>query len=253
MATSDVVYAAPARLPDLLERGRANQIEQPMYRNGSLVAPSSGTVSIWSASGGDDDATADIVAEAAVTVSGSIATYSVAAAALSGEQLGEGWRVRWSLVMPDGVTHVVKRNAALVRARLLHPPISELELYRVFPSLDPSGTAPISSASNFTAQLDVAWERIQRKLLKQGNRPTLIVSAEDLADVCLHVWVALIFDDLATRLDPAYAARANQARRDAGDAWAEVAFLYDSDDDGKADTPTRRRAGVATLWLNGRA
>ena len=44
MATSDVVYAAPARLPDLLERGRANQIEQPMYRNGSLVAPSSGTV-----------------------------------------------------------------------------------------------------------------------------------------------------------------------------------------------------------------
>ena len=47
MSSTDTTYTARFMLPDLIERGRNEVIKCQVYHNGALVAPSSGTVSVY--------------------------------------------------------------------------------------------------------------------------------------------------------------------------------------------------------------
>ena len=73
----DVLYTARLVGPTLIERGRDTPIACPVYRDGALVAPSVGTVSIF------DSAGVSVVSAAPAPVRGSIAGYTVAAATTS--------------------------------------------------------------------------------------------------------------------------------------------------------------------------
>ena len=75
---SATLYTARLTGPTLLEKGRDTVITCPVYRDNALVVPSAVAVSIWTAAG------VSVVAAAAGTVTGSIATYTVAAASTSG-------------------------------------------------------------------------------------------------------------------------------------------------------------------------
>src|SRR5688572_9995415 len=112
--------------PTYLERDRTNPLRLGLYTESGIVAPSSGTFSLY------DDANTAVVSAASVTVSSSFATYDVAAATLTSHSFGSGWRVEWSLVMPDGYTHLLRNGAALVRVRL-PPAASETDLLRLHP------------------------------------------------------------------------------------------------------------------------
>ena len=229
MAGADTThYTARLLAPDLIERARANALSCPVYRDGALVAPT-GTVSIY------DAANVAQVDGAAVTVSGSIASYSYTPAASL--QLGTGWRVEWTLTLA-GVVHVFRNDAALVRHRL-YPVVTDADLFRRVSALDPSGSAPITSLSDYQDYLDEAWAEIQLRLIAKGNRPNLVLEPSALRQPHRDLTLAYIFDDLATRLNEAYQAQADRFRGFYETAWGHLNFDYDTDDDGVAD---QRRA-----------
>ena len=87
-------------------------------------------------------------------------------------------------------------------------------------------------------------------LLAVGNRPNLILEPSALRLVHRDLTLALIFDDLASRLNEAYQDQADRFRQHYESGWARLNFEYDTDDSGAAD---QRRAAVATIWLSGRA
>ena len=119
MSSSETLYSA--RLAsDWLERGRAQKVKCPVYLAGALAAPASGTVSIYNAAG------VAVIDAAAVTVASSIAEYALIAGDTSGGELGLGWRIEWSLLMPDTVTHIFRIDSGLVRRRL-YPVISDID------------------------------------------------------------------------------------------------------------------------------
>jgi hypothetical protein len=229
-------------LPDQLERGRPNALSCPVWQDAALVAPSSGTVTIYDGGG------AVLVSAAAVTVTGSIATYSYTPAATI--PYGEGWRVEWSLVIA-GVTHVFRNDGALVRV-VLHSPITDADLFRRVSALDPSGLAPISSVADYQDFLDEAHAVIQLRLITNGNRPNLILSPSALREAYITLALALIFGDFETRLSETYAERASEYRRQYERAWGELRFTYASTDEAEGGSSLRRRSASPTVWLTSR-
>lgn len=234
-------YSARFLAPDLMVRGQVNALSCPVYADGALVEPSAAIVSIFDSSG------TAVVDGAAATISGSIASYNYTPS--SSVALGTGWRVEWTLTL-SGDTHIY-RNDAQVVLRALYPVVSDADLFRRVRSLDPSGSAPISSLSDYQDYLDEAWGIITNRLISLGNRPTLITSPSSLREVHLLLTLALIFEDFSTALNESYTLRAEEYRRQYEAAWGQLRFEYDSNEDGRSDG-VGKRAAVPSIWLTSR-
>ena len=96
MSATPTNYSARFRLPTLIQRGVTQRIACPIYRDGALVAPISGTITIRDAAG------ALVVDAAAVSVVSSIAEYAVTTS--STIDLEEGWQVVWTFVIDAATT-----------------------------------------------------------------------------------------------------------------------------------------------------
>jgi len=241
VAYADTVYAF--RLgPELLERGRANLIQCPAYRNGSLTAPSAGTVTVYS-----PDGTAVVDAQS-VTITATVAEYSIASATLTPYEYADGWTFEWSLTMGDGVVHTARTDGALVR-RSFYPVVTDADLIGRLSALDPSGTAPITSAANYQSYLDEAWRILVRRLIADGDMPAKIVAGYGLRECHLLLTLALIMTDLATRSEGQgyYAEEARRYRDEYGVAYGEARVRIDSAHDGTVDTAAQSVEPV--VWL----
>ncbi len=245
---NDRTYQVRFPLPSLLERGIDTTIKAPVYQAGALVAPSAGTVTIY-----DETNTAKVSA-AAVTITDSVATYTVTAGTTSGLTLADGWRVEWSLTVSGGTVRAVN-EASLVR-QIVRPMISDVDIYRRVPALDPSSASVITSESNYQGYIDEANTEVNLRLLAAGRRPWLIMSPASLRPVYLNLSLAIIFEDLAARLaNVDYLERADRYRDAYAKAYGDLNFTYDLDLDGQADTNESgnpARVGAHTIFLTGR-
>jgi hypothetical protein len=235
-----VQYTARHDVPDLLQRGRSTTLQCRVYRSGALVEPSAGTVSVYDSSG------TAVVSAASVTVTSGVAQYAVSGATTSSLEPSSGWRVEWVLTMPDGVDHTVVNDAALCRA-VPHPVVTEATLYQRVPALDPQHPACLTAHPDYTAQLDEAWTQVQLRLLQDERRVELVLSPSSLREVHTLLTLALVFEDLAGRLNPAHAEQARMYRQQYEAAWSRLDLrVYDTDDDGQGDA---RVSGRGSVWV----
>jgi len=243
MSSSDTLYSARFLTPEWLERGRDNLAKCRVYRDGALAAPSSGTVSVFNASN------LEVVAAASVTISGSVAQYTITSGVLGAELLGAGWLFEWNLTMPDGVAHIFRTDGGLVRRRL-YPVVTDADLTRRhtdLASLRPSGL------TSYQDYIDEAWAEIENRLIGEGNRPYLVVNPHAFREVHLFKTLELIFTDFHMSAgDGKWLELANQYGKVYGIGWHRVAMSYDTDDDGFADSKDSRRSVISTVWLAGR-
>ena len=244
MPVHDTIYQARLLLPDLIERGRDNVLTCPVYKDGDKSHPTSGTISVYDASN------REIVSAAAVSIVANIATYTLTAATLAGRALEEGWRIEWALVF-SGVTVTFRNDAALVRYQLA-PVVTDLDLYRLHPDLDPADSASlVPSGTNYQTWIEESWITLQLRLINVGNRPNLVMSPSSLREYHLYSTLELIARHFSTStgqgkwavLADSYSARAEKS-------WDTLNFTYDADDDGQADS-NRRRAGQPVTFLGG--
>jgi hypothetical protein len=226
-----------------IERDRPTDLRIKVYEDGSLSAPSEGTVSVYNASN------TAVVDGAAVTVSGSIATYEVLAATVTDEAYGAGWRVEWSLTMADTFVHVFREDASLVRVKI-HPTVTDADLLRLHPDLNsylPTGT------NSWQSQILEAWRSITDRLEGMGRRPYLIMSPASLRPVHMAATLEIICRLCAGSgsADNRWHVQADRYRFEREEAWGRLVFNYDEQDDGQGDH-TRRQAARPQLWLAGR-
>lgn len=247
MSTTDLLYVARAETVEMIERGKDNILTQPMYDAGALVAPTAvgSTCTVY-------DATNTSVATPTVSVASSIARATITAATTTSLTLSEGWRIEWALLMPDSTTRLVRRDAALVRTRLL-PPATWTDIFRREPGLNPSAANPIHSMtlSDLDPYLDEAWIQIETRLMAAGRRPWLVISPQALREPLITGTLALIFQAFVTRLKPAYQETAAMYLQAHERAWTAVRLAYDTDDDGAADggaVPAKVGA-ASSVWL----
>lgn len=222
-----------------IEKTRVTELSLGLYQDGALVAPSEGTVSVYNAGG------ESVVNGAAVSITSNKAFYSTTIGDYSAEALGMGWRIEWSLVMPDGFTHTVRQDASLVRVRLPIP-ISHVDLLARHSDLDDQGV------TDFDDYLEEAHFEVIARLEAKGRRPYLVMDASALRMVYLYTALAIVCGDYAGTGSAENSWRFDEEkyRNLAREAWAEVTFSYDEDDDGKEDGASRA-GGTSVLWLGG--
>ena len=236
-------YSARFLLPDYIVREQENDLSCPVWRDGALVAPSAGNATVY-------DSTDTVIHTQAVVVSGSIATITIPAGSVpSTLTLESGWRVEWELTV-GGDPFNARNKAFLVRSELV-PVVTDADLFRRVSSLNPSGSAPISSVPDYQDYIDEAWVVLVGRISGKGPLPFLIMEPTALREPHLLLTLALIFEDFETRLNESYAEKATTYRERYETAFGGLRFEYDSDQDGRSDG-SRKRAGSSTIWLTGR-
>lgn len=233
-------YSARTSTRVYIERDRQTPLSVGMYRDGALVAPSSGTVSIYNA------ANEAVISAASVTVTASKATYTVSTGSITGQSLGAGWRVEWSLTMPDGYVHLIRSSASLVRVRHTCP-ITDADLLALHPDL--SSYYP-TGVTSWQTQIDTVWEDAQGWLEARGRRPYLITDASALRPWIRYLVLETICRALAgdgdeankwARLAELYTGKAREERD-------QLTLEYDESDIGQSSA-TQRAAARPVLWL----
>ena len=233
MSAADTIYTARIPYPDFIERARGQKIKLEIYRDGALAAPSSGTVTVYDASN------TAIVDAQAVTISGSIAEYTISAGTVPDTlSLGPGWLIVWALVMPDSATHTFRRDAALVR-RQLYPTVSDVDLTAAYSDL---GDLCPSGDSSYQGKIDEAWRRILGRLDADGRLPHRIINPSSLRELHLEMTLELIFRDFAISVGDAgkYSEMAEMHNQLAEKAWQRLSTKIDHDEDGFQDDSGRR-------------
>lgn len=151
--SNEIPYSYPMDWTTVLQWQRNNKLACPVEYAGDVVActQSGSTFTLY------DPGQTAIVSAAAVTVGvDGIATYTVLAASLpSTVTLGEGWREKWTLVLPDG-TRTIDRPAAVCRVPL-YPVITDQDLIDEQTSIL---THAGSAVTTFQPKITAAWKDI---------------------------------------------------------------------------------------------
>ena len=241
--SGETLYTARTAYPDILVRGRDNALSMPLYRDGALVAPASGTVSIYKP-GGDA-----LVSAASVTIAGSIATYTLAAATVPTTltPLGEGWREVWTLTV-GGVARQYERTAALALISL-SPVVTDADLLAIYPTLSRQRGSTLASFQGF---IDEAWKRIVQRLIRSGHLPYLIRTPDALREC--HIELSLSMTLAAFGLSPDaehYRTLADKHATAYDAAWNSANWQLDYDQNGQVDDPTQRSRGGQVIHMIG--
>lgn len=232
-----VLYSARFDTADFVQQARDEALSCRVYRAGALVAPTEAgsTVTIY-----DADGTA-VVDAAAVTVTDSIATYTLLGTVTDDLDLSAHWRIEWSLVI-SGTTYVFDNRVVHCR-RVPFPVLTEAGIYGRVAALDPTGHAPISRRTEYSREIDDAWIRLVNRLVESGRRIELITDPSVLRECHLLLVLATVLDDLSAR-NESHRAAADAFRAQYEAAWASLVLPTDTDDDGAADVEQVARGPV---------
>ena len=243
MSSSDLPYAPQIKIVQLLERGRSQVVDLPIYRDGALVEPASFTYTLKKPNG---DA---IVDAQAGTVVGSIAQYTISAGQLvSTLELGEGYLEEWAVTISGAVYHF--RRMASVVLRRLYPVVSDGDLTATYSQL--ADLRP-SSLTSYQTYIDEAWFTILQRLRREGGGlEYLVMSPEAFRAAHQNLSLYYIFRDFHSSLGQSngrYLDLANEHFKQYGHEWKTINFVYDIGHDGKAEDPDNRVSKQPIIYL----
>lgn len=239
----DAVHTARFLGPTVLEQGSDCVITCPVYRSGALVAPTSGTVEVY------DEANVLVVTAATANV-GSVATYTVLAAALASKVPSEGWRFVWTLLLPTGRTKAFRTDGVLALHRL-YPVVTDIDLLQLHPEL--ARLMPATETS-YQDWIDAVVAEAESRLVAAGRRPWLITSAHALREYELNGALAKIWRSLATGgVGTREWDLSEHYRMVTASEWDRLALVYATPTTGEnTDKAGKKRAASPVLWLSRR-
>lgn len=228
MSAGEIQYTVRVAYPDYLQRARAQVASLALYLAGVLAAPTAlgSTFALYDPSGNA------VVAPAAITVTGSVATYPILAASLPATlSLGHGYREEWVLVCADGVTRTFRRDAAIV-LYAAYPVVTDADLTAVYSDL----TRQLKpGTTSFVLYIDEAWKRILGRLEGQGVFPDHVVTDWSLREVHAELSLYLVCLDLARSQGGRWLDLANQHKAEFERAWSRLRFVMTTSPDGNVD------------------
>jgi hypothetical protein len=246
--SAETLYTFRTLAPDVLVRSRACKVSMEVRRSGALVAPTQAGSTFTLV----DPAGTIIVNAAAVTVTASVATYTIPSGSLpSTLTLGEGYQERWALVLTDR-TETIDREASLC-IRPLPLTVSDADISGRYSQL--ARHLPAGETS-WQGKIDLAWRTILRRLSSEGHPTYAIKSADQLYEPTLQLTLSYIFRDLAMAQRSGDGGPWSEMARSAESAYerayGSMTFRTDDDLDGLVDDPAKRR-GTAIVVVPGGA
>lgn len=233
MSDAQTLYSFRTPFQNVLQREVAQDVRLEARRDGELVAPSSGTFSLFGL-----DQTAVIDAQP-VVITDMVATYSITALELPATlAFAEGYQERWSLVMPDGDTYTPRRETA-VAPFLLYPTLTQADITEgEYPDIVMELGPGFTSLQPF---MDEGWRRMLEWFFQQGRWPSMMLSTSAFVRPHREWTLFLIFKHLFRQTSGSNRWERlmdhHQAERAA--ALGNLTSRLDRDRDGLPDDPTR--------------
>jgi hypothetical protein len=234
MHAEEVVYSVVKPYPDWIQRGRQTVVKFPLRRGSSLQAPSAGTFALIDPNG-------DTVTSGNVTITGSIAQYTLSSSVLASTLVvGEGYQEVWTLTLADGTTRTYDWEAAII-LRPFFPVVAQTDIEGEYPLIDTLRGSLITDWQGF---IDAAWKEIMTRLIAEGAFPYRIKSPSAFRSAHLNLALAKIWRFLASHSPHAghYLELEKKHQELWNSAWATINFAADNDDDGRPEDPNSRQA-----------
>ena len=220
---SEVGAAFRVRAPEVYERGAAHVTRLEARLGGSVVTPSAATFVLRSPSGAS-------VASGTATITGGVATFEVSAGSLPTTlAYGPGYVEEWDVTL-SGQVYRPRRDAYLSR-RALHCPVTQTDLLGSNPELQ---RALGSAVESFDGWIDEVWADTLIKLRGSGTWPEQIVEISSLAPYVRYASLAAVFRNLSIS-NERYSRAHDEHKRLAAEAWRDVRYSVDHDEDGIPD------------------
>jgi len=244
MTSSAVPYSPQIKTIELLERGRTQTTELPIYRDGGLATIAAVKYTLYK-----PDQT-KLVDAATGTFSGNIPQYVHGDGSLvSTLQLGEGYLQEWEITIGSS-SYFFRRMAAVVRRRL-YPVVSDVDLFSTYKQLASLMPSTITSYQDY---IDEAWYTIVMKIRQEGGGlEYLVMDSESLRSAHLNLSLYYIFRDFHSSLGQSngrYLDLATEHHAQYKSDWKGINWLYDNGHDGFADDPNERVAKQPVIYLN---
>jgi len=236
-------------LPSMIVRGIDQKLGVAWMLEETRVEPIAGTFTLKQGSNVLIDAVpCTTLGDSATPTS---ATYDLIAADTAGHSLGSDYLEIWVLTPDPAISHPAgpvvefRRSATLVLSALW-PMVSDVDLVARHSRLDdllPPGE------TNWARYRELAWEILNRDLIKKGRRPELVLDSYALIDAHIFKTLQLIFRDLSTLVgDGRYTEFAILYGEAYTAEWEVMQFRYDRDEDNAID-PGELESGSPSLWL----
>lgn len=199
--------------PAELLRGQTSTLTvTPWLEDGTSPTPGAWTAELW-------------LDEVRLLNTSGTGAVSWALAVPSTYALRDDYQIRWSVTI-SGVVHQI-RQAALICRSVVRPTLVPRDIYLRFPALNPAAESPLvvfgSGQSVMTVAAE-AWREVLAGLRNRGQRPHMVVTAEDLQPVHLAITLQRLAEMLAATLD--------------GGPYLELATRYAAEADHKWKTLT---------------
>ena len=226
-------------LPVMIERGKTTSLTLTLFTDAGVAeaGQSSATLSVFAGGKTILDAVAADSVEPPV--------YSMAGSVTTDAPLSTEWLLEWKVVEPGPVTVTYHEAAYLVRRELLST-ITDTDLLKYHSDLLTDHLGP--DDTTFVDKRREAWVHVQKHLINNGRRPDLIIDAWELRELEIFKTLEMVFRDSSQEIgDARYTDLAAEYSQMYRDAWAQVNFRYDDDEDGKVDEDDTQSA-ASVLW-----
>ncbi len=220
-----------------LTRGVSQTITAPLYRDGAAVAATAVDATVY------DSAGQEVTIGTSAAIVSDVASWTLTPA--STLTLDTGYRIEWDVTHAGGIERA-HSSAAIVR-RAIQPRITDADLFRRDPMLNPAEAGYIlaESSANLQDYIDEAWTEVLGRVWAQGNRPALIMSPESLRSPHLYKTAAILYRTVRTTEALELAAEYESMYEM---AWSSLRWVYDSNDDGAPDEEGQMQAGTPVMW-----
>lgn len=240
------IYAPRIRIPELVERQKANLTELKIYRDNAQIVPTSGTLTIIKP---DEHKLKDAVV-VAIDGSGTV-SYTLSAGDLpSTLQLGEGYLQEWTCII-DGDSYTFRRMMSVVLRRL-YPVISDIDLISTYSDLENIRPSALTSYQKY---IDEAWYSMITRMRGEGaGYEYLILTPESLRASHLNLSLYYIFRDFHSSMGQSngrYLDLAREHHTIYETEYARINFVYDETHDGLPEDADKRTAKTPTIFLSG--
>jgi len=237
------VFSTDQTLPVFLERNKEQDIELNLYVDGTLVTPTTATVSVFEPDG-------NAIVEDGNATEGQPSSYTITAATLPTTlTFSEDWVIEWTVTY-GGETETIRQDCHLV-LRVLHPVITHTTLSNLH--FDISTKLKPTDRTNWQTEVDEAWDHIQARLVGTGKRPYLIMNPWSLRDVHLNLALSYVWREIATYTQGRgrYAEMADFYWKRYEAAWGALDFKYDYEQTGKGGDAADSVPGPPVVLLSG--
>lgn len=247
MTTTSFRFSPPTGLPRMILRGQDQTLDISWFVENSLITTITGaTLTLKQGS----RVLLDAVPATTLGAGGVSATYDLTAAQVPdtlsfSDTMLEIWTLTGTVFgTPAEVT--TRRSGHLVRT-ILYPLINDADLisrHRRIEDIRPPGI------TNFAQYRDLAWEVLNRDLIKKGRRPELILDSYSLVDMHVYKSLELIFRDAITFVgDGRYNDLADMYNDAYREEFENVQFRYDRNEN-EAIEDDEREAASPSIWLS---